>query len=166
VITLGTRLLSEFLIKKRYPCLRYVRIHTGGKNTATIYAWNEALELTDKEIAALKQFASGYLLQHVCFNVKTYPMLQTDKVPQVYEVPDSIVQAAMRRDLDLPGIVEVMSSMLTSGSMTFNGYDLNTGIIHFNILMTTTLTDIEKELIDRYLYEIIPLGSNYKVTYS
>ena len=39
----GTRLLSEQLVKNRFPHLRYIRIHTTEKNKATIYAWTEDL---------------------------------------------------------------------------------------------------------------------------
>jgi hypothetical protein len=161
----GTRLLSEHLIKKHYPHLRYIRIHTGGKNTAIIYAWNEELELPDQEIADLKQFASNYLLPYVCFKVKAYPMIQTDKVPQVDELPENIIQAAMSRNLDQKGIISVINSMFSNGNMSFNRYDTKTGTIHFDVCTTTTVTDIEKELINKYLYEIIPLGSNFEVTY-
>src|ERR1700730_17252703 len=96
----GTRLLSEYLIKKYNPHLRYVRVHTSGKNKATLYAWNEDLQLPDQDVAALKKFISGYLPSYVCYKIKVYSMIQADSVPQVDELPDTIVQTAMRRDLD------------------------------------------------------------------
>jgi hypothetical protein len=162
---MGTRLLSEYLIKKHNPQIRYVRMHTSGKNRATLYAWNDQLELPDKELAALKQFAAGYLPPYVCYQIKEYSMVQVDKIPQVYELPDSIVQTAMKRNLDQYGVIAVMNSMLTNGEMIFDSYDYFTGTLHFSVRMTTTITDIEKELIRRYLYEIIPLGSNYEITF-
>jgi hypothetical protein len=161
----GTRLLSEYLIKKYIPHLRYVRVHTSGKNKATLYAWNEDLHLPDQDVAALKNFVSGYLPPYVCYQIKAYSMIQADSVPQVGELPDSIVQTAMRRDLDQYGIVSAINSMLASGAMAFNRYDLNTGTLHFNVHTTTVLTEIEKELIYRYLSEIIPLGSRCEVSF-
>jgi hypothetical protein len=162
---LGTRLLSEYLIKKHNPQIRYVRMHTSGKNQATLYAWNDQLELPDKELAVLKQFAAGYLPPNVCYQIKEYSMVQVDKIPQVYDLPDRIVQTAMKRNLDQYGVIAVMNSMLTNGEMVFDRYDYGTGTLHFNVLMTTTMTEIEKELIRRYLYEIIPLGSNYEIIF-
>jgi hypothetical protein len=164
-VEVGTRLLSEYLIKKYNPHLRYVRVHTSGKNKATLYAWNEDLQLPDQDVAALKRFASGYLPSYVCYQIKAYSMIQADCVPQVDELPDSIVQTAMRRDLDQYGIVSVINGMLASGGMAFSRYDLNTGTLHFNVHTTTALTEIEKELIRKYLSEIIPLGSHCEVSY-
>jgi hypothetical protein len=161
----GTRLLSEYLIKKYHPQLRYVRIHTSGKNMATLYAWNDQLQLTDKEMAALRKFASSYLPPYICYQIKEYSMVKTDNIPQVYELPDSIVQTAMKRNLNQYGVVAIINSMLSDGEMTLNRYDINTGTLLFDVRTVTKITDIEKELIYRYLYEIIPLGSNYEFAY-
>ena len=162
---MGTRLLLEHLIKKHNPQIRYVRMHTSGKNRATLYAWNDQLELPDKEVAALKQFAAGYLPSYVCYQIKEYSKVQEDKIPQVFELPDSIVQAAMKRNLDQNEIIAVMNSMLTNGEMVFDRYDYGTGTLHFHVVMRTTLTEIEQELIHRYLYEVIPLGSHIEITF-
>ncbi|WP_256759291.1 hypothetical protein [Cohnella sp. WQ 127256] len=162
---MGTRLLSEHLIKKYNPQLRYVRVHTSGKNRATLYAWNDNLELPDTEIDALKRFASGYLPPYVCYQIKAYSMIREDRIPQVHELPEAIVQTAMTRDLDQYGVVSVINTMLDSGGMAFSRYDFNTGTLYFNVHTTTILTEIEKELIRRYLSEIIPLGSQCEVNY-
>ncbi|WP_372663520.1 hypothetical protein [Cohnella sp.] len=162
---MGTRLLSEHIIKKYNPQLRYVRIHTSGKNAATLYAWNDQLTLPDKEKTALKHFVTGYLPPYVCYQIKEYSMLQADNIPQAHELPDPIVQTAMRNNLDQYGIVAVINGMFTSGEMTFNKYDSHSGTLHFDVRTTTFVTDIEKELILRYLGEIIPLGSTCKVAY-
>jgi hypothetical protein len=162
---MGTRLLSEYLIKKYNPHLKYIRVHTSGKNKATLYAWNDDLQLPDKDVDMLKRFIAGYLPSYVCFQIKAYSMIQADSVPMEYELPDSIVQTAMKRDLDQYGIVAVINSMLASGGMAFSRYDLNTGTLHFNVQTTTVVTEIEKELIRRYLSEIIPLGFRCEVTY-
>lgn len=165
VIDVGTRLLSEQLIKSRYPHIRYVRIHTRGRNAATIYAWNEELRLTDEEKTELKQFASGYLTSYVCFTVKEYPLLKDDNVPEVFELPDRIHQAAMNRTLDISGIVNVINGLFMSGVLTYSRYDPIKGTIYFDVRTTITVTDIEKALIGRYLYEMVPLGANFEVTY-
>lgn len=166
VIDVGTRLLSEQLIKSRYPHIRYVRIHTRGRNAATIYAWNEELQLTEEEKKELKQFAAGYLTSYVCFQVKDYPMLKEDNVPEVFELPEGILQAAMNRTLDIGGIVSVINGLFMSGVLTYSRYDPIKGTIYFDVRTTSTVTDIEKVLIGRYLYEMVPLGANFEVTYS
>lgn len=162
---MGTRLLSEYLIKKHNPHLRYVRIHTTGRNSASIYAWDEELRLHEEDAASLKKFAAGYLAPYVCFKVKAYPLIQAEQVPEVFELPDIIVQAALNRNLDQYGIIAVMNSMLSTGEITFTRYELSTGTFHFDIRTATMVTDVEKELIQRYLYEIIPLGSQFAVSY-
>ncbi|ALS21753.1 hypothetical protein [Paenibacillus naphthalenovorans] len=162
---MGTRLLSEHMIKKQYPHLRYVRIHTDGNNKATIYAWNDNLQLPDKEITKLKKFASGYLPQHVCYQVKSYDKIEADRVPQVGELPEAVVQAAMSRGLNQNRIVEVMNELFSNGRMTFNSYDMITGTIHFDLCSSVPFTVMEKELIRRYLYEITPLGAASEVNY-
>jgi hypothetical protein len=161
----GTRLLSEHLIKNGYPYLRYIRIHTTAPNTAVIYAWNEDLQLSEQEISQLKRFASGYLPPYVCFTIKEYPMIQKDQVPEVYELPDLITEAAMSRNLDQNRIVAVINGMLPNGGMTFKRYDAHAGTIHFEVSTTAKITEIEKDLICRYLYELIPLGSRFEVSY-
>ncbi|TJY41809.1 hypothetical protein E5161_11435 [Cohnella pontilimi] len=162
---LGTRLLSEYLIKNCYPEIRYVRIHTTAKNTAVIYAWNEDLKLTDPEITRLKRFAAGYLSPYVCFTVKEYRMIRTDQVPPVYDLPEHIMEAAMSRNLDQHRILAVINRMLSNGELTFMKYDWQTGIIHFDLTVKHKVTDIEKDLIRQYLYELIPLGSRFALDY-
>jgi hypothetical protein len=162
----GTRLLSEYLVKQYHPQLRYVRIHTSGINKATLYAWNDQLQLPDTERVALKYFVTDYLPAYVCYQIEEYSKVQADGIPRVYDLPEQIVQAAMRRNLDQYGVVSVINGMLDGGVMTFDKYDYNTGTLHFRIrLHGTTVTEIEKELIERYLYEIVPIGSRYKVSY-
>ncbi len=162
---MGTRLLSEYLIKKHHPQLRYVRVHTSGKNQATLYAWNDDLQLPERDVDTLKRFVSGYLPPHVCFQIKAYSMVQADGVPKEHELPESIVRTAMKRELDQHGIVASINALLASGGMAFSRYDFNTGTLHFNVHMTTVLTGIEKELIRGYLAEIIPLGSQCEVRF-
>ncbi|RKP51670.1 hypothetical protein D7Z26_18045 [Cohnella endophytica] len=163
---MGTRLLSEQLIKQYYPQLRYVRAHTSGRNAATLYVWNEDLELPERDADELKRFVDGYLPSYVCFQIKAYSMVQADRVPQVSELPDTVIQTALRRDLDRAGIEKAMNAMLANGGIAFSRYDYNTGILHFNVHTTDALTDIEQELIRKYLSEMIPLGSRCEISYS
>ena len=162
---MGTRLLSESLIRKRFPHLRYVRVHTGGKHTATIYAWNEELRLEDADRTALRKFAASELVPYVCFKVREYSMIRLESVPEVGEVPDLIWQAAMNRSLDLPGIVAVMSGMFAGGRISFHEYDPWSGTIYLDVRTPSPLTSVEKELIGRYLYELMPLGATFEVDY-
>jgi hypothetical protein len=162
---MGTRLLSEQLVKKRFPHLRYIRIHTHEKNAATIYAWNEDLQLPNNEIRSLKQFASDYLDPYVCFKVKSYNMVQHDKVPLVKELPESIIKTAMNRNLNQYGIVAVINRLFSYGRLTFNSFDSTMGTIHFDFQSTAYVNYMDKDLITNYLLEIIPLGSNCEVTF-
>ncbi|NOU95560.1 hypothetical protein GC093_20340 [Paenibacillus sp. LMG 31456] len=160
-----TRLLSEQLIKKRFPHLRYIRVHTHGKNTATIYAWNDDLQLPHKEIRSLKLFASDHLHPYVCFKVKSYNMVQTDRVPQVHELPHSVIQTAMSRKLDQDEIMSLINRLFSFGELTFNRYDSSNATIYFDFHSTVSVNQADKELMCNYLSELIPLGSSCEVTY-
>lgn len=160
-----TRLLAEQLIKKRFPELRYVRIHTDGANKATIYAWNEDLQLPEHDIRRLKQYASDYLHPHACFQVKAYHMVQRDQVPQVHELPEPIVKTAMDRGLDQGMIQDSINGLFPYGRLSFNKYDSVKGTIHFDFHSITRVHPKDQERISHYLYELIPLGSNCEVTY-
>ncbi|MCR8631534.1 hypothetical protein [Paenibacillus radicis (ex Xue et al. 2023)] len=160
-----TRLLSEQLIRKRFPHLRYVRVHTHGKNAATIYAWNDDLQLPHKEIRSLKLFASDHLHPYVCFKVKSYNMVQSDRVPQAQELPQSVINSAMSRKLDQDEIVTLINRLFSYGQLTFNRYDSTNAIIHFDFHSTVFVNQIDKELIYHYLCELIPLGSSCEVAF-
>ena len=162
---MGTRLLSEKCIKDRFPHLSYVRIHTHEKNTATIYAWNGELELSDHDQSSLQQFATEYLHPYVCFKVKAYNRVQKDNVPQVKDVPEAIKKAAMSRNLNQNRIIEVMNRLFSCGQFTFNRYDSSTGTIHFDFQSSASIDHKDKGLIGDCLYEMIPLGSKCEVTF-
>jgi len=162
---MGTRLLSEHLIKTYHPQFRYVRAHTTGKNAATLYVWNENLELAEAEARSVERFADQYLAPYVCFRVKPYRMLQEDGVPGVGELPERIVQAAMKRDLDQYGVVSVIREMIGGGSASFHRYDMISGTLHFNVRTGKALTAIERELLHRYVSEIISLGTRCEIDF-
>lgn len=165
---MGTRLLAEQLIQQRYPHLRYVRVHTDGKNTAVIYAWNEELLLTAKDIAHLKEFASSYLLPHVCFKVKPYDQIKADGIPQarVQELPETIWKAAVTRESSQYRIAAALNDLFTSSiRFSFSRYDSVTGTVHFVARAAIPVTDAVKERVERYLYEMLPLGARSEVTY-
>lgn len=163
---MGTRLLSESLIRKRFPHIRYVRIHSVGKHMATIYAWNDQLRLEEEDRTALKRFAATDLAPYVCFKVKEYSKVLEENVPRVDDVPDHVLRAAMNRSLDLQGIVGVMNEMFSSGRIAFSEYNPWSGMIHWSVNTPSPLTEIEKELIHRYLYELVPLGATFEIQYA
>ncbi|TXK83713.1 hypothetical protein [Paenibacillus sp. N3.4] len=162
---MGTRLLSEQMIKKRFPHLRYLRIHTQEKNTATIYAWDDDLQLADQEIRSLKQFASDYLNPYVCFKVKAYPYVQEEKVPQMNELPEIVIQAATSRKLNQDGIKAVINRLFPFGRLNYDRYEAAEGMIHFQFHAIRLISDKEKEAMKSYLNELIPLGSYCEVTF-
>lgn len=161
----GTRLLSEHLVRKRFPNLRYIRIHTPEKHKATIYAWNGDLYLPEKDAESLLRYASGYLYPYVHYQVKEYSSVQPDKVPHLQEIPSAIIQTAMRRNLNQYGIIETINRLFPCGRLTFNNYQAADGIIHFDFHAYRLLHDREKDHMHNYLQEIIPLGSYCEVTF-
>jgi hypothetical protein len=162
---MGTRLLAEAKIKQYYPHLKYVRAHTCGRHRATLYAWDEELCLSEHDAAQLQKYAEGYLGAYICFRVKPYSKLREDRIARDFELPDRIVEAALQRDLDQSGILSVMNGMLAEGTMRFCRYDCSTGTLQFAVDTPTALTVIEQELVQRYLSELIPLGSRCELIY-
>ncbi|WP_372631380.1 hypothetical protein [Cohnella sp.] len=162
---MGTRLLIEQLIKRHYPRLRYVRAHTTGRNTATLYAWNEDLELPAADAAELKRFAAGHLAPYVCYRVKAYSKLQEDLVPRERELPEPIMQAATNRILNPSGIAAVMNGLLEKQVLTFRKYDYCSNTIHFEVRTAKERSEIEEELVQRCLSELIPLGARCELVY-
>ena len=165
VTNMRTRLLSEQLIKKRFPQLRYVRVHTEGVNKATIYAWDEDLQLPEKDIRRLKHFASDYLHPYACFTVKTYNMVQPDKVPKNEELPDAILKSALHRGLDQQMIMDSINGLFPYGRLSFNQYDHATGTIYFDFHAITWVHPTDQARISQYLHELIPLGAKCEVSY-
>lgn len=92
-------------------------------------------------------------------------MIQPDKVPQVQELPESIIKTAMSRNLTQDGIVTQINHLFSYGQLTFDRYDSTVGTIHFDFHSTKPVSETEKGLISNYLYELIPLGSNCEVAY-
>ncbi|MCC3376071.1 hypothetical protein [Cohnella sp. REN36] len=162
---MGTRLLSEALVRERFPHLRYIRIHTSNRHLATIYAWNDQLQLSDADQADLRRFAADYLAPYVCFRVKAYSMIQEESVPPAGELPECVERAAMNRGLDLPGILGVLNGMFEEGEVVFDRYDAARGIVYLSVHTQVGLTEIERELLHRYLYELMPLGSSFEVAF-
>ncbi|WP_173184208.1 hypothetical protein [Paenibacillus alginolyticus] len=161
----GTRLLSEKLVRNRFPHLRYIRIHTPEKHKATIYAWNGDLYLPEKDVRSVQDYASGYLYPYVNFQVKAYSAVQPDKVPQLQEIPAAIIEAAMRRNLNQYGILEAINRLFPYGRLRFNRYQAADSIIHFDFHAIRLLHDKEKRSMYDYLQELIPLGSYCEVTF-
>lgn len=162
---MGTRLLSEQLVRNRFPHLRYIRIHTPEKHKATIYAWTGDLYLPEKDAHNVQHYASGYLYPYVNFQVKAYSAVQLDKVPQLQEIPTAIIQTAMRRNLNQYGIIEAINRLFPYGRITFNRYQAADSIIYFDFHAIRLLHDKEKRAMYDYLQELIPLGSYCLVTF-
>ncbi|CAN7610823.1 hypothetical protein LJR153_004574 [Paenibacillus sp. LjRoot153] len=155
---MGTRLLSEQLVKTRFPHLRYIRIHTSDKYKATIYAWTEDLQLTKQDALHVEKYANAYLYPYVVFQVKSYCAVRADKVPLLQEVPVDIVQTALRTNLNQYGILAAINRQFPYGRLRFKHYDVINSMIHFDFDALKRMGEHEKEIMLRFLHEMIPLG--------
>ncbi|MFB9274758.1 hypothetical protein [Cohnella cellulosilytica] len=162
---MGTRLLTEQLIRGQYPQLKYVRAHTTGRNAATLYAWNENLELSEAEAAELKKFAHNGLTSFICFRVKAYSQLREDRVPGEGRLPERIARAAVDPELGPDEVVAAMNATMVSGTVTYRRYDYCSGTLHFDVFADKAAAAEEKELARRYLSEMIPLGTRCELAY-
>ncbi|PZD97619.1 hypothetical protein DNH61_01735 [Paenibacillus sambharensis] len=162
---MGTRLLSENRIRQRYPHLHYVRVHTCGKHKARIYAWDGKLQLSAKDAASLQRFASGNLLQHVCYDVLPYDSLRKDGLPQPAPLPELLSRAALRTELQAKDIVDTLNSLLPGKVISFRSYDAYSGTIQFNIFSARPVSPEEQEQVGRYVNELVPVGCQGSVHY-
>lgn len=158
-----TRILSEHMIKKRFPHIRYVRVHTEGKHRVTVYAWNEDLQLHEKDIRSLKQYASDYLHPFACFKVKSYHMVQNDQVPQVQELPEELKRKAMSRMLDQDEIMDFMNQSFSFGRLSFADYEAENGVLLFDFHTNRSVDTTEQSLVADYLSEMIPIGTRCEI---
>ncbi|UQZ81441.1 hypothetical protein SK3146_00597 [Paenibacillus konkukensis] len=159
-----TRLLSEQLIRTRFPHILYCRVHTNGRHKATIYAWNEDLQLTETEMRKLKQFASDYLNPSLCFQVKAYHMVQEDNVPQAKELPDPFRTAALKGNLDQEAIIDTMNTF-ADGHIRFNDYDPEQAVVHFDYYGLSPVQPDDQTRMTEYLNELLPIGSLCEIAF-
>lgn len=162
---MGTRLLSEQLVKTRFPHLRYIRIHTSDKYKATIYAWNEDLQLSKQDALNVEKYANAYLYPYVVFQVKAYCAVRADNVPLLHEVPVEITQTALRSNLNQYGILAAINRQFPYGRLRFKHYDVIHSIIHFDFDALKRMEEHEKEILQRFLREMIPLGCYCEVQF-
>lgn len=158
VMAVRTRLSSERMIKHHFPHIVYVRVHTYAHNKATVYAWNEDMQLTEQEIARLKRFAYEYVDPQICFDIKAYHLLKTDQIPPLHELPDSLVKAATETNPDPGTIAALIGRLFPYGGLSFNRYNEAKGIIHFDFYTTARVTEADKDRLLGYLQEMIPIG--------
>ena len=154
------------MIRRHHPHIRYVRVHTSGRNAAVIYAWNEQLELPEPDRVRLRRFAAGYMPAHLCCEVKAYAAMREDGVPPPPErLPEPIVRAAMNRQLSPSSALALLNGMLKDGELAIERYDEWTGTLHFAVRSGGDVPAIERELIRQYLYEVVPVGALFEVVY-
>ncbi|MFX3635840.1 MAG: hypothetical protein ACE3L7_28100 [Candidatus Pristimantibacillus sp.] len=161
---MGTRLWVEQFVKQRFPHVRYIRIHSCGSHQAVIYAWDENLQLTDKDAAELNHFASEYLSPQVCYTIKPYQAAASDRVfPQ--EVPERLRQVALNGSLDQTAVFSLLNSLFAGIIVNFKRYDVRTGTIHMAAYSHSHIPDGDKSMIQRYANELMPVGSTVNVIY-
>jgi len=163
---MATRLLSEDLIRRHHPHIRYVRVHTSGRNAVAIYAWNDQLELPESDKARLQRFAAAYMPPYLCCQVKVYSDVRSDGVPTApEELPEAVMQAAMNRELTPPAVISLMNRMISRGRLVFQRYDEGTGTLHFSLHRGDALSGCERERVQQYLYEVVPVGCLFEVKF-
>jgi hypothetical protein len=162
---MGTRILAEKLFRANFPDIKYLRIHTSGKGQATIYAWDERLKIDDVQMSRLSEFGTNEILAHIYFNVKPYDQIKVDAIPDLQEPPEIIVKAALTGGLNKEGIITTIKSVFPDLELIYKGYDSDAGKINFNVPDSDSITQVERELLEQYLFEIIPLGATIRVQY-
>ncbi|MCR8641478.1 hypothetical protein NV379_02300 [Paenibacillus sp. N1-5-1-14] len=160
---MGTRLLAEKLIKAEFPAIKYLRVHTTGKGIATIYAWDENFKIDDVNMRKLSEFGTNEILAHVYFNVKPYDQLMVDAIPDYQEPSEIIVEAALTGGLNKEGIIRTINKIFPDIDLVYNGYDSGSGNVNFYVSDSDRITQIEREIIEQYVSEIIPLGGTVQI---
>lgn len=161
---MGTRLWMEHVVREHLPQLRYVRIQNAGSHKAVIYAWDDQLRLQEADAAKLMRFSADYLPQDVCFTVKPYSAAPEDGVYPC-EVPEPLRKAAMNGSLDQTAVFAVLNSLFSGIILAYRRYDLRTGTVHMAAYSYTTIGKKDREVIQKYADELMPVGSTAEVFY-
>ncbi|MNG29106.1 hypothetical protein D3C84_1144760 [compost metagenome] len=90
--------------------------------------------------------------------MKAYCAVRADKVPLLPEIPADIVQTALRSNLNQYGILAAINRLFPYGRLRFKHYDVINSIIHFDFDALQRIGEYEKDIMMRYLREMIPLG--------
>ncbi|GLX67291.1 hypothetical protein [Paenibacillus glycanilyticus] len=161
---MGTRLWWEQAVRQRFPHIRYVTIRSSGHHKATIYAWDDQLELSTADAAKLHRYASEWMSPDICVSVKPYNEAAADQVPR--DSPDEdLVKTALRGRLDQSAVFAVLNGLFAGVVVSFNRYDVRTGTVHLAAFSHSPFTDIAKSKIRHYAEELMPVGSTVNVTY-
>lgn len=161
---MGTRLWLEHVVKQKMPHVRYVRINNCGQHHAVIYAWDDQLQLSEKDALELHQVAAGYSSPDVCFTVKPYQEAASDRVC-ASDVPERLRLAAMNGSLNQDGVFSVLNSLFAGIMVTFRRYDVRTGVVHLAAYSHTSITDRDRADMKRYADELMPVGAVVQFTY-
>ncbi|QAY67957.1 hypothetical protein [Paenibacillus protaetiae] len=161
---MGTRLWLEQTVKARFPHFRYVRVRTSGKHQGTIYAWDNDLRLLETDAAALRRYASGGLSSYIRFGVKPYEDVPKECGPEP-AVPDDLRQAALQGELNQERIFALLGSLHPGIGVAFDRYDPATGLVHIHVYGHSVITDQDKQKLERYTEELIPVGSTARLVY-
>jgi hypothetical protein len=158
---LGTRLRYEKMIRDRFPSLRQVRAYSPKKFTVTIYAGDGDGALSDSTSREIENFLKEHGQAHLLHEVKPYTLTVDDQIPQITDLPEPIKYIALYGGLNQKGIIESLN-------LAFPFLKLQLAKLENDILTIWTSSDVqlseaEKELLDQYLYEIIPLGISVKI---
>ncbi|WP_409174418.1 hypothetical protein [Brevibacillus fortis] len=163
---MGTRIRAEMLIKRSYPHLKYVRVHTYKPYHVTIYIWDDNLTISEEEMSEVVNFASKSIMVSLRFQVKPYDKLKEDKIPEVaeyHQLPMEILTVAQIGNNTEDGIINAINTVFRSINMEFVNYERDTAMLNFRA--NNRVTDVEKEMIQQYLSELIPLGTYFQVVY-
>ncbi|MFF2482281.1 hypothetical protein [Paenibacillus sp. NPDC058071] len=161
---MGTRLWTEQIMKQRFPHIRYIRIHNSGSHKATIYAWNEQLQLAEHDARELGRYATDYLSPEVCFTVKSYESAAVDGVSPL-EIPEQLKQEALKGSLDQRRVFAVLNDLLAGVVVAYRRYDIRTGTVHMAAYSCYELNDRDKGILQKYADELMPVGSVAAVMY-
>ncbi|WP_336789033.1 hypothetical protein [Paenibacillus sp. MMO-177] len=161
---MGTRLWWEQAVRQRFPHIRYVTIRSCGHHKATIYAWDDQLELSEADAAKLHRYAMEWMSPDICVSVKPYNEAAADQVLSV-QPDEELAKTALRGRLDQSAVFAVLNNLFAGVVVSFNRYDVRTGTVHLAAYSHSPFTETAKSKIRHYAEELMPIGSTVNVTY-
>ena len=152
-----TRLFYEKMLTDKFPALQWVRVCTSAPYTATVYACDADLDLSEDMISQLKRFLAERGMASCVHVVKHYFELQNDEAFPIGQVPACLKAAALRGDVSWAGIQSALKEVFPLFDP--DRIDVERNVVTFHLLKDETWTPYQKQFAELMLAEILPVGS-------
>ncbi|MCL2083845.1 MAG: hypothetical protein FWH06_01130 [Oscillospiraceae bacterium] len=157
-----TRIFYESMIKDSFPELQWLRVCTTEAYTATVYACDANLHLTERTRRKLHGFLQANGMVSCTYKVKHYFDMQKDLVFPAGELPSAVRVIAQKGYVTAKGVR--MGIELAFPNIDPNSITVDKNAVLFTLKSGASLPPGASGQLELLLGEILPVGSVAKVT--